>query len=235
MKLRFFSISFFLFFSPLTASAQGRTPQFVSLGSHCEVSDYLRATGLRNVAMPFDWLLSFNHEGFIATLSDDFLYLTDDRYLLREIEDPSIIQNFAYKVEFRHDWPHSDYWVDQARSAEQLKAIKTKYKRRVVRFKKLNDCEEKVVFIRAAYDFSINPRPFWREPGIEKITTSQAREIRHALKSYFPKVDFTLVIVNYVEENSEEIENLEGVREFKIRKSNKPEDYRAIFSYFTGQ
>lgn len=205
-------------------------PLFVSLGSHCEVVSHLRSNGLRKAGMPFDWLLSSHHAGFIAALRDDFLYFTDERFLLRGLKSPTILENVLYKIEFRHDWPCGDNWVDLARSEEQLQVFKSKYARRIERFKNLDSYEGKVFFIRAAFDFDLDSFYFWSEPGIEKITSVQAKEIGIALKHYFPKLNFTLVIVNYAEEKSDPIDHLEGICEFKVRKSNKPEDYLALFN-----
>jgi hypothetical protein len=55
-----------------------------------------------------------------------------------------------------------------------------------------------------------------------------------ALDQYFPELDFLLILVNYQEENVSRIKELDGVLEFKIRKTHKHEDYRFLFSTLAG-
>ena len=198
---------------------------FVSLGSHCEAAVALNENDLRIRAFPFDWLLSSSHEQFISLIDNDFLFLTNEDYLIQNPVYPHVIENNYYEIEFRHDWPFSDLVTTPLRYREQLDALQKKYQRRIERFRQLRECSKKVFFVRAAFEYLNEPNPYWRREGIEMITAAQAQELREALDRYFPGLDFTLVIVNYREENAPVISGIDGVIEFKIRKSDKQVDY----------
>lgn len=204
-------------------------PLFVSLGSHCEVAVKLRENLFRNIAFPFDWLLTFNHEKLIELLDHNFQHFFDEQYFFRHPIHQHIVENNYYEIEFRHDWPFTDLFSDSLRYQQQMQEIKSKYERRIERFKKLRDYSGKVFFIRAAYDFYNDPDPYWKRENINKQSAGQARELKNALDRFFPSLDFTLVIVNYQDEHAQAIEGIENVLEFKIRKTHKPEDYKAMF------
>jgi len=71
-KLSLIFVAFSYSVTALTNTYDDKKHLFVSLGSHCEPASYLREFQLRNIAFPFDWIVSFNHEGAVAILEDNF-------------------------------------------------------------------------------------------------------------------------------------------------------------------
>jgi hypothetical protein len=60
------------------------------------------------------------------------------------------------------------------------------------------------------------------------LNTARAQELRLALDRFFPSLDFTLVIVNCTDKDASPISRIDGVLEFKMRKSREQEDWRTI-------
>ncbi|HSX12957.1 MAG TPA: DUF1796 family putative cysteine peptidase [Chlamydiales bacterium] len=229
----FILINLLFFTSILAMNSEDKECLFVSLGSHCEPCSFLREFNLRKAGYPFDWIVSFNHREFVSILDENFGHYLDELYFIRHPEYPVLIENTYYKIEFRHDWPFQDSVLNLEREAEQIEGMRLKYDRKITRFRNLNDYKGKVFFIRTAWDLSLDSNHFWNTGGIEKITYWQAAELKDALKRFFPSLNFDLVIVNYAEENTPPIEGIDGVIEFKIRKSNKCEDYRNMYNFLT--
>lgn len=169
------------------------------------------------------------HDQFISLLDNDFQFFIDGYYFIQHPMHKHFVENFYYEIEFRHDWTFPDLMTNPARCREQIENMQTKYQRRIERFRQLRDYKNKVFFIRCAFEYLNEPDPYWRREGIEIITTKQAKEIKEALDRYFPNLNFTLVIVNYREENAPQISGIEGVLEFKMRKSDKQVDYANLF------
>lgn len=143
---------------------------------------------------------------------------------------PVLIENSYYKIEFRHDWPFPTSLIDSDREAYQILYMKSKYKKKIARFRNLNQYLGKVFFIRTAWDLALDSNHFWNQEGIGKITIFQAKELKNALDCFFPDLDFILVIVNYEEENDQIIKEINGILEFKIRRAHKSEDYRNMYT-----
>ncbi len=194
----------------------------VSLGSHCEVAAYLRQAGLRSEAYPFDWLTTFDHTLFASLIYNDFAYFMDARFLYQY--PYGNVVNWCYQIDFRHDWPYSDI-----NFAKYFPEIRKKYERRIERFRKLNRHYGKVYFVRAAYDLNLDPFLPTVTSQCTRIEISDAEILRNTLYEKFPNLDFTLVIVNYIEEETPDIIGLEKVIEFKVRKGYRTEDYSRLF------
>jgi hypothetical protein len=203
-------------------------PLFVSLGSHCEVAVQLREQNLRSGAYPFDWLITLNHEKLVALLDEDFRFFLDESCFFQDPIDPYKVENGCYEIEFRHDWPFSDFRVDPERYAKQLQMVREKYERRIARFRAIRHHFGPVFFIRVSYDFQNGGGNYWWRGDYAPTNARQAEELRDALRRYFPEINFTLIIVNYVEENTPPIEGVEGVIEWRIRKSHRSADYEEL-------
>lgn len=206
-----------------------KSPLLVSLGSHCETAGMMRAYQIRRVAFPFDWLLTLDHDRFLNILEEDFLHFLDMDYFFRHPKYPSVLENTYYEVEFRHDWSFPDFNFDQDRFTKQLQEINDKYTRRITRFRQIGGYHGKVVFIRSAFDFNNDPNVYWGKTDQSRVTFEQALSLKVTLDQYFPNLNFTLVILNYVEDYVPKIEGIKGVLEFKIRKTHKHEDYQKMF------
>jgi Putative papain-like cysteine peptidase (DUF1796) len=208
---------------------------FVSLGSHCEIAVHLNANHLRKAAFPFDWLLTCNHDHFLLLLENDFSFFLDEQNLVQHPTSPYVLENTHYEIEFRHDWPFPDLWTDSARFSQQLQEMKTKYDRRINRFRQLRNYQGKVFFIRVAYDLQNDPNLYWGVKDIEQITPKKAQALKDSLDCYFPNLNFTLVIVNYLEAHASPINGVDKVLELKISKHQKQRDYMNSFKSLINQ
>jgi hypothetical protein len=202
-----------------------QNPLFVSLGCNCDVAIKLRESELRTHAFPFDWLLSLNHEKFLKLLNEDFTHFLDEEVFFYSPENHLILDNDYYELEFRHDWVENP----QDPLKNQLASLAPKYERRIERFRELKSYEGHVYFLRTAYDVLNGGMQLWWRDDHQRITKDQAKSLKVALDAYFPKLDFTLVIINFKEEKLPKIE-LEGVLEFKIRRSHKHLDYALMLN-----
>jgi hypothetical protein len=206
---------------------------FVSLGASCEIAAKLSEYELRCAAFPFDWLLSSDIEGVVRLLDDDFEWILKEEHLKLHPYQCDVLVNDKYHLEFRHDWRENaksyDFWHDFASYREKLPAIKEKYLRRINRFKTLNQYEAKVFFIRVPVQSDVDPRISVTKEQC-RISEGDAIKIRNQLKRYFPCMDFKLIIINFTEEFSTPMRLEEKeIIEFKFSKSNKQNDYRAMF------
>ncbi len=204
-------------------------PLFVSLGSHCEPAVHIKENDLRRAAFPFDWLLTLDHDHFCKILDEDFAELLNENYFIQHPIHPLVLENTYYEVEFRHDWPSIEINDPQQQYQQQMEEVQTKYRRRIERFRQLDYYQDHVFFLRAAYDFNNDPQVYWGQRSQAQIGKEQAIEIKKHLDQFFPHLDFTLVILNYSDENVPKISGIDRVIEFKIRKDQKQEDYKRVF------
>jgi hypothetical protein len=174
---------------------------FVSLGSVCRPTATLRLCGLRKAAFPFDWLVSFDCDGIIRILEDDFREFLNEIYFIPFGPDSHLLQNY-YHLEFIHDGSFDfDHYF------ENMERLKTKFQRRIARFRHLNEFQGKVFFIREAYQFSTtDPHRWYQFKDNIKISDEYAIKLYDALKNYFPKLDFSLIIINHHASDETEIE-----------------------------
>jgi len=207
-------------------------PLFVSLGSDCEVAMKMRENGLRHYAFPFDWLQFPSHKHLIALLNENFEFFLDANYYIQNPEYPTHLEHTRYHFEFRHDWPFEDTATSSERYKLHKEAIHAKYTRRIERFRQLVSYPGKVFFIRSAYDHTKGPNGYWWKVGYEKsnkLDATCAKEIYEALRGLFFDLDFTLVVINYQDEDIPWINGCDGVVEFKIRKTDIVFGYAQMF------
>lgn len=222
---KIFSLFALLFFIPSEAKEI-----YISLGSHCEVAAELVTNNLREEAYPFDWLVTLNNDLFTQLILEDFEHFLDDQFLFQNPEFPTIIENSYYQIEMRHDWPFPELWTDCTRYALQLCEMNIKYHRRIERFRSLRDYPGKVFFIRSAYDPLLSPTFFLKQEEPNLISQFDAQKLKNALDQYFPKLNFTLIIINYKEDLVPVIEGINGVVEFKISKKTNHKDYQELLA-----
>lgn len=180
---------------------------FVSLGCNCWPAQALRMHGFRDIAFPFDWLITKDNDGLVKCLDENFEHFLDAASFQKygKID----VDNINYNFRFTHDWPHkNEHWTQQ-KYLEQLNFIKNKYTRRITRFFDINNFPGKVFFIRS---FELRS-DYKAEPG---WNTHNVKKLHDALKRLFPLVDFTLVIISVTDPQIPETDPLEGVLEYKI-------------------
>ncbi len=195
---------------------------FVSLGCTCWPAQALREHGLRDVAFPFDWLLTRNNEKFILCLNENFENFLNYSYFIRSPR--TSIENTYYDFQFTHDWPFHDERDSQARYNEQLQFITAKYTRRINRFKNINDFQGKVFFIRCwQTDYNYKGKWGWN--------AKNTQDLNSALKKLFPNLNFTLVILSCTDPSISEIGDLPEIKEYKIANLTGENfiEYKSIF------
>lgn len=169
---------------------------FVSLGSTCDPAKMLRFCGFRKVAYPFDWLVSMDGDKVREMIEDDFAYFLEPSCLVSYASGSALLHTF-YHLEFLHDgkWSAAEYSTSWA-------TLYAKYQRRIERFRSLENFSGRVFFIRTAYPHSHNdPHRYYLVEENLEITEKAAQELYGSLKKRFPRLKFTLVILNCHYEN----------------------------------
>ena len=105
--------------------------------------------------------------------------------------------------------------------AKHLPEVQSRLGRRINRILELKQHEGKVYFIRGAFDTNINPHLPTITKECTKISSQDAQNIRDVLYRKYPKLDCTLIIINYEEESGCDFDGLEGVIEFKVAKLDR--------------
>ena len=168
---------------------------FVGLGAHCQTAAQLNHYKYRNGAYPLDWLFSDSTDSIVQLLLNDFNYFFDEKYLAPNPNAPWRLENNYYKLEFRHEWHFPDTYMDEARYRSMLDDARPKYERRIERFKKLREYDGTVIFIRTAS--ASDGDNFWEDDNNRFITRRQSYRLNNALRRFFPKLKFNLIIINY--------------------------------------
>jgi len=171
----------------------GRSHLCISLGSNCDTVSWLKTYDLRPAAFPFDWLLTLDIAKLIELLDTDF-----DRFLDR-----------AYFAPFNTAFIHSYYHIEFRHEGKYMEEIFTKYPRRIERFRQLGEYPRKVFFIRMSYAWAMSPTLYWPIERALHITLEDAVDLSEALRKLFPRLDFTLIILNH--DGPEEAETFRNV------------------------
>ena len=164
---------------------------FVSLGSYCAPASLVRSCGYRKAAFPFDWNITMDGEKLIEMLENDFAYFFDDEYLMPFARGSALLHTY-YHIEFVHE----GVWdVDQY--APNMEILRSKYLRRIERFRQLKNYPGKVFFLRSAYIYSVEDshRAYKFKENIE-ISDKQSLKLYDSLKRFFPNLDFSLLVIN---------------------------------------
>ena len=199
----------------------GREPLFVSLGSYCITANMHRECGIRKAAFPFDWIVSFDGEKLIELLEEDFLYFLNEDYL--KVQGGSLL-NTHYHLEFLNEG-------DWEAAGRNIKDFLPKCKRRIDRFRKLANYEGEVFFVRTAnlHSFTDSNR-IWKIKENIEITREYGERLYAALKQYFPKLNFNLVIVNQYDRPGFEMEGEFSDSLMMARVNPDPASYKDFYS-----
>lgn len=164
---------------------------FISLGSACDPTTLLQNFDLRKAAFPFDWNVTLDGAKLTELLERDFSDFLNEEFLaLIDFGNGIGLYHKYYHIEFVHDgvWSAERYAFD-------MDQMKSKYQRRIDRFRKLREYRGKVYFLRYAYPHDLAPRQYQGQE-IKEITDEDSYKLCAALKSYFPHLNFTLLILN---------------------------------------
>lgn len=221
-----------------------QTALFVSLGSICAPATMTRHCNIRTASFPFDWIVSTDGEMFLELLSEDFSDFFNMEYLVRDDQfthnihntpvNGNVLLNTYYHLEFLHE---EGNWKTEF--LPTMGKFKSRYQRRIKRFRGLRNYPGKVFFIRSAYP-TPDPHRFFRHE--ENITISEAYSFRlyDNLKQYFPDLNFTLIIMNRHENEKEYVAQQklsDDLLLISIPRRNDPkmiEIYKDYFNDLTG-
>ncbi len=204
-SLRLWAVVLFLAADLRAAASQerlilGEHLQFISLGGYCGPAQYLNEIGFRTAAFPLDWVFTWDIDGLVQCLEEDFLFFTDESCF----QGTQI--NHRYHMRFFHDLPENP-------CSEQFPHLKAKYDRRIERFRSLRDFKGKVFFIRTWWARLAE----WNKGDFSQNTT-WSQKLKKALDHYFPTLDFVLIIYGYEDLNIPKMEEIEGVVEIRIQR-----------------
>lgn len=171
---------------------------FISLGSTCRPAGLLRTFELRKAAFPFDWVLSVDSEKLLEILEDEFLEFTNEDYL---VPDNYLMPNASgaglYHIWYHLEFLHDGDWTGAAYSSNMEK-FKSKYERRIERFKSLRDYKGKVIFVRTSWpEAHSGPGIFYKCQENNEISEHYAFRLSSTLRKFFPKLNFILVVINF--------------------------------------
>ena len=141
----------------------------VSIGVDCWMAEFLRKHHLRTLSFPFDWAVSYN--GVSRCIEEKFKYFIQ----LKDRINP-------YDVYFHHDFQHGHLYRQD----------KEKYERRCLRFLKLLEGEEEVIFCRKGHAVHHHS-----EHKYETITSDldDALRLDQILKEKYPRLRYRIIVI----------------------------------------
>ena len=197
----------------------------VPIGVHCSAAAALRRLNIREMAFPFDWMVS----GFINLyncFNEDFKHFLEKNSLRPRYDNQAIVDYYGF--EFPHDFPTTQNLISKENAGDgqvaqslihpnfkdYADAVKSKYDRRIERLYQILNSSEKVFFIRHF--------------GMDR---NQAISFRDLILKKFPKLDFLLVVVNPVQ--MQEVNwNLNKIRNYYLddrQAWNNPAEWERIY------
>ena len=145
----------------------------ISLGNGCQPAIHLRRNGLRRASFPLDWLgtrpnalISLFETRFDKFLEKEYVVAREHNGLYSE----KIVDTF-YNLTFFHDFS-----VGGLRT--ELAAVQEKYARRINKLYSILESEGPVLFIRT------------------QLSEYYAKQFVSILTTQFPKLKFTLLVIN---------------------------------------
>ncbi|MDV2857699.1 DUF1796 family putative cysteine peptidase [Oceanimonas sp. CAM02] len=157
--------------------------EFVSLGYNCDVAHFLRYTGLRKAAYPFDWCIAPNDsvikiikndfEGFMEL--DNITYSEPHKALVFEGEGGAVVESdklvvTAYCEKYGMIFPHDFH------DSNMFQVVKDKYNKRIERFLNIVMSGRTVVFVF--------------KPEADENECAFNDDLINCLRIKFPKLDF---------------------------------------------
>jgi len=183
----------FLFFGNVLFASK---PIYISLGSSCEPALRLRDLHIRVEAFPFDWILSPFH-GVYNAINEDFSNFFCNLQLVSAGTAVCDHYSIAFHHDFRPTVP-SHIALTTVDWKAMLPEIRSKYKRRIERFRTACNSNRDVIFIRYG-----------------KINKSQALLLKNLIKKKFPHLSFILMVVEPAQ-SFENPWNIPNIRNFSI-------------------
>lgn len=172
----------------------------INLGGECQVAYQMRLHGIRNEALPFDWIIT-PVAGLKKILEEQFAQFLNPNHLIFVANEKSTyVYDTHYGIRFLHDFK---LVPDFMKEYEKIYSI---YARRIERFLQLLHESKQALFIR------------------KNSTKQEAIELRDLLKRLCPDNNFTLLILDRTPEMKEPWD-LEHIKNFYLRPPN-PESWK---------
>ena len=189
----------------------------ISLGNGCQPAIHLRRNGLRRASFPLDWLVT--SPGALITLFETrFDKFLEKDYLVAlktASGDSEKIVDAFYHISFFHDFS-----VGGLRT--ELAAVQEKYARRINKLYSILESEGPVLFIRT------------------QLWEYYARRFVSILTTQFPKLKYTLLVINRETEEPNEWNTSNTIKiNTKFAESSNATDptydplWQTIFSCFS--
>ncbi len=147
---------------------------YVPIGIDCGVAECLKKHNLRTIALPFDWIVTY--QGITNIIKNDFINFFPDLSKSVIIDDMPNVFNDNYGIKFIHDkFPDVDVY--------------DKYIRRINRFKEiLKTTDDTVIFIKKGHAYH-NHKEYPLKDDIEDIN-----ELDELLKTKYPNLKYKIVL-----------------------------------------
>jgi len=168
----------------------------IPLGSDCETAIQIRRIGARKVAFPLDWLVSRDCDGICKLLENKFNNFLKFECLQNLGGDGErFVLHKDYNIVFVHD-----FYASKPLDENVLHDIRERFDRRIVRFMAACSSGKHIYFFR-------------------KLSTySQAKKLRDIISNQWPRLNFTLVVLDSTDEIKEDWK-IPNVRNFFIKSS----------------
>lgn len=168
--------------------------KIVSLGYFCSVAMENQRMGLRNVSLPFDWVIASDFPGLLRLLETGF-----DRFLREE----DLYQESKVNPKFYYDnYNHIHFYHDFSATvplAQQLPAVREKYQRRIARlydtirrptlFVRYCGSEEEMRYINDNFDRIANTLKSYNENNHIVFVYNRQFTWREGIDAYYVKPD----------------------------------------------
>lgn len=185
----------------------------IGLGSNCHPAGYTRRYRIRSCALPFDWCLT-PYSALINFITIDFKNYFKKKHLVpfsndyfsepmmdffNRMNSTTISENYQWVLDkkFGMVYNHDFYSNDFGTINKCYKELYAKYRRRIKRFYEQINSGKYVYFIR-----------------FHDITKQQTLELYQLLKSKFPHVPFTLIVIGDDQEIFRESWNIPYIKNF---------------------
>ena len=169
-----------LFFNCKTRSAINingiKNYTLIPLGHRCSSALAIQYASLRHMSLPFDWVLKLFPRKIKNVLENNFEDFIPDVHK----------KKFTNKYGFR--LAHFNKNIDEG--IEQ-------YKRRIERFKKILQHENKIYFVYINEDYLYNKD--YRDKKFNDDIFSQMVELELYLKKTYPKINYNILFFNFFE------------------------------------
>jgi hypothetical protein len=154
----------------------------ISLGSRCQVAFHLGQNKLGRGSYPLDWAIT-PFESLYYVIDNGFRNFFDESNIQAcDILVPGyfVVLNTEYNITFIHDFK------DKEEFSKDFLGVKEKYRRRIARFYAATDSDEHIYFVRH-----------------KDIKKDQALSLNHLLQKKFPKMRYTLLVIDETDEIKE--------------------------------